>query len=443
MINFLIILAYFTLLLWVISKWSFFKSSGIRTRILQGIFVLKFLIGVALTSIYTNHYQKRNEADIFKYYDDAKIMYGSLKTAPEDYFKMLFSIGNDNDYFYYTYYVKMNNWDRKYDTNIYNDSHTIIRLNALLMLISFGVFHVHTLFFCMISLIGLVALYRWSSNYVRKNYSLIIAIFLIPSVLFWTSGVLKEAILVFGLGMFLFASDHIFKQKFNWKNAILLLFSLVLLFYIKFYVLIAFIPCIIAYLISKKTQKLFPLIYVGTFAIFTITAFNAEKIPPHIDFVETLVRKQTDFKRLVSYQGAGSEFDLTSLEPSFTGVAKVVPEAIINCFIRPLPSKKTGSLQWITIFENLIIIVLLILLVITIVKHRFQFDFDASQRNTLWFAGMFTLTLFVIIGLTTPVAGALVRYKVPALPFLGIFILSFLNLEPQLQKIIPFKLIES
>ena len=214
------------------------------------------------------------------------------------------------------------------------------------------------------------------------------------------------------------------------------------LFYIKFYVLIAFIPSIIAYLITKRIKKSFALIYAGIFSLFTLAAFNAEKIPPHINFVETLVRKQTDFKRLVSYQGAGSEFELTSLEPSFFVIAKVVPEAIINCFIRPLPSKKTGSLQWITILENLMIIALLILVVITIVKHKFKFEFEASQKNMLWFAGIFTLTLFVIIGLTTPVAGALVRYKVPALPFLGIFIMTFLDLEPKLQKIIPFKLIE-
>lgn len=443
MTDLLIILAYLFLLLWVISKWSFFKSSGIRTRILQSIFILKFLVGIALTSIYTTHYQKRNEADIFKYYDDAKVMYGSLKTTPTDYFKMLFSIDNDNDHFYYTYYVKMNNWDRKYDTNIYNDSHTIIRLNALLMLISFGVFHVHTLFFCMISLIGLVALYRWASNYVRKSYSLIIAIFLIPSVLFWTSGVLKEAILIFGLGILLFALDLVFKQKFRIKNIGLLLFAFVLLFYIKFYVLIAFIPSIIAYLISKKTVNYFGWIYIGTFTFFTIIAFNAKKIPPHIDFVETLVRKQTDFKRLVSYQGAGSEFNLTSLKPTFWGIAKVVPEAMINCFIRPLPSKKTDALQWVSIFENLIIILAIFAIIFHSIKNKFQFNLDKQQQNILWFSISFTFALFIIIGLTTPVAGALVRYKVPALPFLGIFIISFIDIEKPLKKIIPIKLIES
>jgi len=439
----LIILAYLVLLLWAIGRWSFFKTSGIRIRVLQGLFVLKFIVGVALTSIYTSHYQKRSEADIFKYYDDAEVMYGALKDAPADYFKMLFSIGNDNDYFYYNYYVKMNNWDRKYDTNIYNDSHTIIRVNAVLMIFSFGVFQVHTLFFCFLSLIGLVALYKWASNYVRKRYSIFVVIFLLPSVLFWTSGVLKEAILIFGLGMLLLSLDKVFKEKINIRNLGMLLFAFELLFYIKFYVLIAFIPSIIAYLIAVKVQKRFGFIYVGVIAIITLLAFNADKIPPHINFVETLVRKQTDFKRLVEYQGAGSQFELTTLEPSFLGIAKVVPEALVNCFIRPLPTKKSGGLQWISILENLVILIGLIAALFSAVKNKFQFNFDSHQKNMLWFTATFTLTLFVIIGLTTPVAGALVRYKVPALPFLGIAIIFVINIEALLQKIIPFKITKS
>ena len=35
--------------------------------------------------------------------------------------------------------------------------------------------------------------------------------------------------------------------------------------------------------------------------------------------------------------------------------------------------------------------------------------------------------LFAIIGITTPITGALVRYKVPALPFLVIGILTFID----------------
>jgi len=64
-------------LLWAIGRWSFFKTSGIRIRVLKGVFVLKFIVGVGLSSIYTSHYQKRSEGDIFKYEEDGEVMYGA------------------------------------------------------------------------------------------------------------------------------------------------------------------------------------------------------------------------------------------------------------------------------------------------------------------------------------------------------------------------------
>ena len=45
-------------------------------------------------------------------------------------------------------------------------------------------------------------------------------------------------------------------------------------------------------------------------------------------------------------------------------------------------------------------------------------------NHDVWYCLSFIVILFVLIGLTTPVLGALVRYKVPALPFLGILLLT-------------------
>ena len=47
----------------------------------------------------------------------------------------------------------------------------------------------------------------------------------------------------------------------------------------------------------------------------------------------------------------------------------------------------------------------------------------------LVFASIFILTLYTIIGLSTPVIGALVRYKIPALPFLFFSFFYLINLK--------------
>jgi hypothetical protein len=43
------------------------------------------------------------------------------------------------------------------------------------------------------------------------------------------------------------------------------------------------------------------------------------------------------------------------------------------------------------------------------------------------FCFTFTIVLFLIIGLTTPIIGAIVRYKIPALPFLVFGLLLCVN----------------
>ena len=45
------------------------------------------------------------------------------------------------------------------------------------------------------------------------------------------------------------------------------------------------------------------------------------------------------------------------------------------------------------------------------------------------FALAFSLFLLTIIGLTTPILGAIVRYKIPALPFLILVALLFLDVQ--------------
>jgi hypothetical protein len=100
-------------------------------------------------------------------------MTNALFTQPADGLRMLFAIGNDTPYFTEHYYSAMNNWVRQYESNLYNDAHTMIRFNAVLRLFSFGHYHVHTVFASFISLIGLVALLWRLANDWRQSSSLI------------------------------------------------------------------------------------------------------------------------------------------------------------------------------------------------------------------------------------------------------------------------------
>ncbi|MGZ4034336.1 MAG: hypothetical protein ACXVP4_05690, partial [Bacteroidia bacterium] len=78
---------------------KFFDIESLSHRTISGIFILKIVFGLILWAIYTFYYTNRSTADIYKYFDDSKIVFDTLKTNPTHFFKMLFGIGNNTPEF--------------------------------------------------------------------------------------------------------------------------------------------------------------------------------------------------------------------------------------------------------------------------------------------------------------------------------------------------------
>lgn len=427
MIGWTLVIIYFILFCLLIKHLPFFKKSGLKSSFLWIILGVKLIVSLGLFSIYTHYYPNRAEADIFKYFDDSEVVYSSVYDSPANFAQLFFEVDIDNEYFFDNYLQHMNNWDRMYDTNVYNDSRTIIKFNAVFRFFSFGQFHVHSLFFCFLSLIGTVALYRVAKKLFKSGQGiLVVLMFLLPSVLLWSSGVLKESILIFALGLLFLSLDHILHYKQRGIPILTVLLTLLLMVYIKFYVLVAFIPAIVCYVAAHYVPWKKWKTYVPLLLLFGVIALFSKHIPPHMDFVKILEGKQEDFVRLANFQDAGSKFELTDIDQSFWGITKVIPEGIVNCFIRPLPWRANSALSVPAVFENLFILSLLIIGIIQLARRRVTIAEEHS--NFLWFSIVFVFLLFAIVGVTTPVAGALVRYKVPALPFLMI-VLTYLLQE--------------
>ncbi len=233
----IIAFVYILVFVFLIYKLPFFKKSKLSLHYFSFAFLMKVIAGFALTWVYSSHYSDRSTADIYKYYDDAKYMYAALNDEPFDYVKMVTSIGNDHPKFDTLYYSKMNHWYRKYDYSVYNDNHTMIRFNALIMPISCGSFHVHTIIMCFIALLGLTALFLFFQEYFSDRLKLLyLSIFLLPSVLFWGSGVLKEGLLLFSLGFLIYYAQQLFiKKSFLLKNIVLITISMAIFLINKSY----------------------------------------------------------------------------------------------------------------------------------------------------------------------------------------------------------------
>src|SRR5580704_16892255 len=87
-------LFYFLLFSAIILRSKWFRAAGFVNKHFLLVFYLKLLFGIGLWYIYTHLYKNRVTSDIFKYYDDAKIISNTLHTNAKDYFAMLTGIGD-------------------------------------------------------------------------------------------------------------------------------------------------------------------------------------------------------------------------------------------------------------------------------------------------------------------------------------------------------------
>lgn len=431
----LIAIAYLGLLSFIIAKSKFFRIPFAKKSLTMTLWAVKIIATLSFLLIYTLYepYQQGNDSRV--YFSDGSVLYETAKTNPDAFLRIMFGKENSQDQ---KIIAKMSYWNRSYDSVVPNDNRTIIRTNVLMHFISFGNYIVHLLLMSFFSFIGLMALYKslvLMNN--RQKWIAIIPVFLIPSTIFWSSGNIKEPILVFALGMSVW---YFFKTMNYFKISRLLLFLLymILLFTIKSYVLFLLIPVMLGFVISKKNQK-FPvwavylLSYLGVISLGLLIAY----IKPSYSFVHLIYTKNVDFINMVNVFQSGSTFAIPNLESSFSNIMLNTPLAIFNALSRPWVWEADIWTKQLAAIENIVFLLALVYLI-------YKMDFQKSIRHPyFWFCLIFAISLLALSGLVTPNMGALVRYKSPALPFLFVALSMFgrkwLFIEQRLKSLFPIK----
>ena len=110
---------------------------------------------------------------------------------------------------------------------------------------------------------------------------------------------------------------------------------------------------------------------------------------------------------------SGSLLAMPPLDGSLWSFVRSAPHALYMSFISPFLVLGTGALAWVGAAENVL------LLVLPIIAVRYARPWSSIDRATLWFVLSFILLLALLIGWTVPVVGALVRYRIPLLPFVA------------------------
>ena len=450
-------------------------------------FTIKTVIGILFLSIYL-HPDTNNSvpSDTMRFLNEGKILNDVFYQSPYDYFKLLIGI-KEHEELIHKYLMETFLWDSGNYT-IVNDSRTVIRIHSLIHFISFGSAFIHNLFMCFIALMGVKHLFYAFNSYtkIKDSYFFLILI-LIPSLLFWTSGILKEPFLILGIGLLF--RGLLNKGDSKKKKMFYTIIGIILLSAIKPYVLFALIPGFIYAFLNLLIPNL-KVIYklILTFLVISISSLILYKSTDKV--AHYLSRKQFDFdhvgkggifidyndsslayfemrdydkitvkrkKNLLTVNqktrikiiskrhqfkdyyhiikpskkeltivynvgGALSYVETTPIHNSKTQLLKNIPEALTNVYLRPYISDPGSNLKYLSMLEMW---GTFLLLIVSLIKHR---KLDEWNWNIIVAIGLFCISLALIIGWTTPVLGAIFRYRFPII--VAIILLATFIIEP-------------
>jgi len=475
-------------------------------KFIYGILIVKCLGCLAYYWVYFKYYPAGFNGDSASTLHDAKVMYEALPNKPFDFFRMVLGLHSDaeSDPLYEAYFTEIEKWGRADITSEFflNDNRTPIRINALIMIFSFGNYAVHAFVMMVLSFIGQFAIYKTFKRFVQKKEILLaLIIFFSPSVLFWTSGVLKEPIAIFLLGLLIYVFFKLFiDYQITFRRVLIGFFSFFSFLIIKPYILIlTLVPLLALALIHKFKPKrivffylLFYLVVYGFGAIILKSVFNKDvvhtivvrqndfinlskggiffingehyvrldhrdvnqyelvdsvkrlyRIKPHTNLMywdvknlndTTFVQDNQDtslFRLVSSCSPSGSAISMTRLQYSLKSFIQILPVSFFNVLCKPFFLDSHSFLEFIASFENLLF--MLFFLFCFIFRQK-----ESANQSILWFCIFLVVTSFILIGLTTTVMGAIVRYRIPFIPFLLIIPVLYLD-DSILKKNVFFK----
>ncbi len=418
---------------------AFFVSARVQSKNIDdkpyykyftaGLFV-KIFSGIALVLIYTFYY---GMGDTHYYYFGTQSIINMFGKDVPTFIQLLLGersaeIGNmfDATTGYPTYF---------------RDAHSfaVCRFNTLFYILGGGSFLGNTIIMDLLLYVGIWNFYKMLVNfYPNSSKYLAYGLFFIPSVVFWSSGVLKDGwTLVAFLCFFVNIWRIFFKREDILLNGIKLLFwgyvALSIRPYI-FYVSLfsSFIWVGLGFI--KQIQGnfirfiLFPIIcimfvLIGGVVFTKISSQESSRYKDIDSILETAYIIQNDLKK--DYYG-GNSFDIGEFEPTISGVLKKSPQAVTAGLFRPFLWESRNVLMLMSGLENFLLLLLSLFIIIKGRLKIVKYLYDDSFLLVLFIS---SVTFAFFVGLTTANFGALVRYTIISKILFVILLLQILYLE--------------
>ncbi len=394
-------------------------------------FMAKIMGGVLFCLAYTMLY---DGGDTTLYFWSAKSLANLAQHDFDSYFKILLgdrtpeTLSAFNSITEYPFYTR----DPK--------AFAVVRFTSLFVLLGGKSYLWSTIFLNAFLFGGFWKFYKLLCKiYPHLTKTLAYGMFLIPSVVFWGSGILKDSYTMSATLWFAAAFYNIvikFDKRHLAGNAFLLLLSVFLLLSLKPYILLTLILGMTIWFTFGYVQKVkskflrifvFPIILAvavlgGAAAMTRFSEAAGDFYSSPEAMMERAAVVQHDLTQ--SYYGDNS-YNIGGFDASYAGVISKAPVAILAGFFRPFPWEARSPVIMLSALENTFIFALLMFAIFG--RGIKNFGKQLGSNHYVIYAITFALALSYIVGLTTANFGALVRYKIPYMPFMITALLIIYN----------------
>jgi len=259
---------------------------------------------------------------------------------------------------------------------------------------------------------------------------LLLANMLVPSVVFWSSGLLKEAVAIVGLGPVMLGLHRMLRGR--WLSGfVLLAVGATIIGLVKAYILFAFVVAAGAWIYVDRAWKgsglrIRPLhLLIGLGVAVGGLVLLGRLFPQYA--LEALAEQAAYHQDIGQRVRGGSTYTLLgdASEASVAVQLLYAPLALFTSLFRPLIFEGTNPQLFVNALETT---ALLLATGWVLWKVRLRVIYATIVQSPLAvFALVFVVTFGVAVGLTSTNLGTLSRYRVPLVPFFASLLMVLLS----------------
>ncbi len=318
-------------------------------------------------------------------------------------------------------------------------SYMVMRIAAFFGLFTFNTYTGIAIFFGLLSFSGIWRLYLiFYENYPGLHKDLAWAFLYIPSLVLWGSGILKDALTLGFMAWVIYTVYQIvIKRKIKISYFFILIFAVYVIATVKAYILMALLPALVFFAINTYRLRIksrfvantmIPIVFFLAAVLSLLLINNLSSIFVNYN-VENIEQRAEGFQRWHTVRSEatdGSGYTLGEMESGLGGMVKKFPLAVNVTLFRPYVWEVKNPLMLMSALESLFIFLFFLRVLFESGTKVFGLMlYDPLVSFSIAFALVFAFA----VGVTSFNFGALVRYKIPCIPFFvaSLYILRYMK----------------